>query len=66
MGGTWAKKHGNIIVNAQTVKNLKVQQHDKDVQQKRTCMLVVYHTVYIPFLFFTPAADIPFILELRV
>ena len=47
VGGTWAAKRSKAILEAQSIKTLKVQQHEMDEQQKRTCVLVVYHTVRV-------------------
>jgi hypothetical protein len=57
VGGTWAKKRNNAILEAQSIKTLKVQQHEMDEQQKRTCMLVVYHTVRVLFYLFCDFTD---------
>ena len=52
VGGTWANRRSNAILEAQAIKTLKVQQHEMDEQQKRTCVLVVYHTVCV-YLFYS-------------
>jgi hypothetical protein len=51
VGGTWASKRSNAISEAHSIKTLKGQQHEMDEQQKRTCMLVVYHTVRVHFFY---------------
>lgn len=65
VGGTWANKRSNAISEAQSIKTLKVQQHEMYEQQKRTCVLVVYHTVCVHFIILYDFADSTFNLRME-
>lgn len=45
LGGAWATQHRNAEQEKDTLKNMKIQQHEMDERKKRTCLLVFYHTV---------------------
>ena len=50
MGGTWSSRHDTATQKTQSLKTLKIQQHEIEEHKKRTIMLIIYYVVSFFFI----------------
>lgn len=46
-GSAWDQAHSAAEKDKNSLRSLKIQQHEMDERKKRTCIIVIYHTVSI-------------------